>query len=187
MGLYLFPREALLETRPFLVAASGGGADDLMVVPNGFSGALPAVPGVFVAAARRPEGADASRYLSFADVGGPVRVGLDCDRGSLRGLLRQAVARFGPRLWAELRPLRAVYPLPCPPDGGETPDAASFAALTEGRPAFFAEPFCCMACVLPEPPARLALFDTAETLRGKLALARELGAANIFGCAQTGF
>jgi hypothetical protein len=183
LRLYLFPPEAKKETRPFL-AACAGGSDDLLVVPDGHTEGIPPLPGVFVAAAKKPDWADGSRYLAFADSGGPVRLSLAYADGALRAFLQSAVSRYGSRLWAELRPLRAVYPLPCPADGGEVLGEDALAGLIAGRAAFFAQPFCCMACVLPDPPARLVLFDTDETLQKKLALCRELGAANVFGCAQ---
>ena len=43
-----------------------------------------------------------------------------------------------------------------------------------------------MACVLPEPPAHLILFDTDGTLQKKLRLAETRGADGVLGCLSCG-
>jgi hypothetical protein len=169
--LYRFPPEAGLEGRPFFAAPSGGGAADLFYVPRGCGAAAGAGAGCLLFledepdAIRLPDGRKAP-VCDFSAAGTPLP-------DPIRG-------------WVRLGPVCASFPLPCPPGGGEALSRAALAERITGKAVFYAAPFGCMACVLPQPPARLLLFDTDETLRKKLLLAEARGAEGVFGCLSCG-
>ena len=187
MYLYLFPEEALARPEPFLAAGQGppeaAAAEDLLVLPRGCGPVLP--PGnVFVYDCARPE-----RVLPPGGAETDALPAVSCSdtaHGPLEDYLRERLSAAGDRLWIFLPPLRAEYPLPCPRDGGQALTREALDERIAGNPVFYAAPFLCMACALPEAPARLILFDTARTLAEKRSLLRSLGAAHVFQALPAG-
>jgi len=169
--LYLFPPEARLETQPFFVAPSGAGPGDLLCLPRGNQAVPSAGAGCLVYSAACP---DCIRLPDGRKA--PV-----CDFSAAETPLPDPI-----RGWVRLGPVCASFPLPCPPGGGEALSRAALAERITGKAVFYAAPFGCMACVLPQPPARLLLFDTDETLKKKLLLAEARGAEGVFGCLSCG-
>lgn len=108
-----------------------------------------------------------------------VLVPTDVSGGSLRALLTDAAARFGAeRVVAELRCTAMDFPLPCFSGEGRALTRGELAALRRRAvgPVFFSEALCAKYFTLREDDGwHFILFDDAQTLRQKRALARSLG------------
>ncbi len=94
--------------------------------------------------------------------------------GTLEQRLREAKARSG-EIWLDLERTRRLFPLPCP-DGAGLPLSGDDLErlLGGGDTPFFSEALQCRIAVLRDP-VRFLLFDDADTLLRKTALAQELG------------
>ena len=171
MYLYLFPPEARLETQPFFVAPSGAGTGDLLCLPRGNQAVPSAGAGCLVYSAACPD------CIRLPD--GRKEPVFDFSAAGNR--IPERIAG-----WVRLEPARMLFPLPCPRGCGKPLSRAELMDKITGKAVFYAEPFCCMACVLPEPPAHLILFDTDGTLQKKLRLAETRGADGVLGCLSCG-
>ena len=102
--------------------------------------------------------------------------------GTLRRRLEEVCRRFGPRRIAlDLACVRADFSLPAPYGDGTALTARQLAALREQRPVFFSPELCARYFTYGQGGmTHFVLFDDADTLRRKMALAAELGI-------QTGF
>ena len=102
--------------------------------------------------------------------------------GTLRRRLEEVCRRFGPRRIAlDLACVRADFSLPAPYGDGTALTARQLAALREQRPVFFSPELCARYFTYRDGGmTHFVLFDDADTLRRKMALAAELGI-------QTGF
>ena len=101
--------------------------------------------------------------------------------GSLTEHLQEAAAKWGSsRLALDIERVRMLFPLPCPSGIGTPLSGAEFQALTEQvSPAVFFSPDLCaryFTCHRNSKP-QFILFDDAETLKRKVQIGRELGAA----------
>ena len=102
--------------------------------------------------------------------------------GTLRRRLEEVCRRFGPRRIAlDLACVRADFSLPAPYGDGTALTTRQLAALREQRPVFFSPELCARYFTYGQGGmTHFVLFDDADTLRRKMALAAELGI-------QTGF
>ena len=96
--------------------------------------------------------------------------------GTLEDYLRQALALYGARLCVRIAPVYMDFPLPCPGGVGQILSAEALKALRQGEPCFRSqalgtEYFTC----LRQGQAHAVLFDSLDSLKGKLALCRRLG------------
>ena len=97
--------------------------------------------------------------------------------GTLEGRLNQAAARYGAEhLALDLQRLAMDFPVPCPSGQGTPLTRSQLAALAAGRSTFCSDALCARYFTLTrEGRTHFILFDDAQTLRRKLALARSLG------------
>lgn len=96
-----------------------------------------------------------------------VVVGTALSGGDLRGRLEACTGRWGAeRLAVRVERTRMDFPIPCPTGEGRPLTQEQLHALARGRSIFFSEPLCALHFVL---------FDDADTIRRKLAVAAELG------------
>lgn len=121
--------------------------------------------------------------LSLPTEGAKLLVGTAVSGGSLRAMLEAAVNRFGaPRLALDLERVRMDFPLPCPSGCGTPLTQQELAALRRRAVSVYysrelgANYFTYTA----EHGTHLVLFDDAQTLRQKCALARSLGIEEAF-------
>lgn len=116
--------------------------------------------------------------------GARLLVGTAVSGGSLRALLESAVNRFGAeRLALDLERVRMDFPLPCPTGCGVPLKAEEFDVLRRKAPdaVFYSREL--MANYFTYSSAegtRFVLFDDAQTLRKKCALAASLGIEEAF-------
>ena len=106
-----------------------------------------------------------------------VVVGTALSGGDLRGRLEACTGRWGAeRLAVCVERTRMDFPLPCPTGEGRPLTQAQLHALARGRSIFFSEPLCAryFTCSADGAP-HFVLFDDADTIRRKLAVAAELG------------
>ena len=90
--------------------------------------------------------------------------------GTLEGRFRHAAAACPQRCWLLVEPISERFPLPCLTGIG-TPIPVS-----DHSPAFYSEALCCMYThAVRDGTATLTLWDTEETLRRKLELAKAAG------------
>ena len=104
----------------------------------------------------------------------PVFVSDQLCGGTLRVRLEQALTDFGARLWLLCEPVCARLPLPCRDAQEQVLGMADLMAKRSLGRAFYADAFCCNCLPAPEESA-VYLYDTAETLQKKCALAEDLG------------
>lgn len=101
--------------------------------------------------------------------------------GSLSEHLQEAAAKWGSnRLVLDMERVRMLFPLPCPSGIGTPLSHAEFQALTEQvSPAVFFSPDLCARYFTcrRNGKTQFVLFDDAETLKRKVQIGRELGAA----------
>ena len=97
--------------------------------------------------------------------------------GTLEGRLNQAAARYGAEhLALDLQRLAMDFPVPCPSGQGTALTRSQLAALAAGRSTFYSDALCARYFTLTrEGRTHFILFDDAQTLRRKLALARSHG------------
>ena len=97
--------------------------------------------------------------------------------GTLEGRLNQAAARYGAEhLALDLQRLAMDFPVPCPSGQGTALTRSQLAALAAGRSTFYSDALCARYFTLTrEGRTHFILFDDAQTLRRKLALARSQG------------
>ncbi len=95
--------------------------------------------------------------------------------GTLEGRLAEALDRCG-EVYLDLERLRRVFPLPCR-DGQGLPISPGELdrALRAGGTPFFSPELQCKVLIPPGDPVRFILYDDAETLWRKSALAAGLG------------
>ena len=109
-----------------------------------------------------------------------VLIGTAVSGGTLEYRLREAKERYGTRLALDAERLRMDFSLPCP-DGVGTPlSAEAFAALREReKPTIFFSPALCARYFTYQRGGQthFVLFDDADTLKRKLRLGQQLGAA----------
>ena len=99
--------------------------------------------------------------------------------GDLRTYL-SGLCRSGRRLALDIERLRMEFPLPCP-GGVGTPLSREQLERCMGSPTFFSPQLCARYFTYRENgTARFVLFDDAETMNRKAAIARELGFAAAF-------
>ena len=112
-----------------------------------------------------------------------VLIGTAVSGGTLEERLREAQERFGSRLALDAERLRMDFPLPCPGGVGTPLSGADFAALREREhPTVFFSPALCARYFTyrQNGQSRFVLFDDADTLRRKLRLGQQMGAAAAF-------
>ena len=152
MIVYRIPPEARHETRPFSVA--GRNTDDHQIMGELFFDA----PGHF----RLPDDA--------------VLLSTQLCGGCLSDLLKTAQAQYGMNLWLFIEPLCHVFPLPCPDGNGKEISREESTRLQSCHTVYDAPEFLCRYCTFREQAHLwVHLFDTAETISQKLALADALG------------
>ena len=97
--------------------------------------------------------------------------------GTLEGRLTQAVDQYGAEHMAlDLQRLAMDFPVPCPSGQGTALTRSQLAALAAGRSTFYSDALCARYFTLTrEGRTHFILFDDAQTLRRKLALARSQG------------
>jgi hypothetical protein len=102
--------------------------------------------------------------------------------GSLERPLSGALARYGERVALECDRVRMDFALPSPSGFGTELDAARFNALVDGKRAYYSNSLCCnYFSYLDESSApHIVLFDDAQTIKRKLALAETLGIGRAF-------
>ena len=118
-----------------------------------------------------------------ADSAAFVLVGTALSGGNLREHLCEAAKRYGRRLTLDVERVRMDFPLPCHTGKGISLSASELSALLEqSRPSVFFSPDLCARYFTykGEHGTRFVLFDDAETVKRKLRLGRELGAAAAF-------
>lgn len=106
-----------------------------------------------------------------------VVVGTALSGGDLRGRLEACTGRWGAeRLAVRVERTRMDFPIPCPTGEGRPLTQEQLHALARGRSIFFSEPLCAryFTCSAGGAP-HFVLFDDADTIRCKLAVAAELG------------
>lgn len=106
-----------------------------------------------------------------------VVVGTALSGGDLRGRLEACTGRWGAeRLAVRVERTRMDFPIPCPTGEGRPLTQEQLHALARGRSIFFSEPLCAryFTCSAGGAP-HFVLFDDADTIRRKLAVAAELG------------
>ena len=106
-----------------------------------------------------------------------VVVGTALSGGDLRGRLEACTGRWGAeRLAVRVERTRMNFPIPCPTGEGRPLTQEQLHALARGRSIFFSEPLCAryFTCSAGGAP-HFVLFDDADTIRCKLAVAAELG------------
>lgn len=122
--------------------------------------------------------------LALPADGATLLVGTAVSGGSLRALLESAVNRFGaPRLALDLERVRMDFPLPCPSGRGAPLTQLALDALRSRCPAsvYYSRELGANYFTYPAPSGtRLVLFDDADTLRRKCALAQSLGIGEAF-------
>lgn len=101
--------------------------------------------------------------------------------GNLRQRLEECARTYGrQRLALDLQRLRMCFPLPCPSGEGTPMEASELSELLERRrpSVFYSGDLCARYFTTTENgESRFVLFDDAGTLRRKIQLGRELGAA----------
>ena len=101
--------------------------------------------------------------------------------GSLTEHLQEAAAKWGSnRLVLDIERVRMLFPLPCPSGVGTPLNYAEFQALTEQEsPSVFFSPDLCARYFTchHKGSTQFVLFDDAETLKRKVQIGRECGAA----------
>ena len=97
--------------------------------------------------------------------------------GTLEGRLNQAASQYGAEhLALDLQRLAMDFPVPCPSGQGTALTRSQLAALAAGRSTFYSDALCARYFTLTrEGRTHFILFDDAQTLRRKLALARSQG------------
>lgn len=100
-------------------------------------------------------------------------IGSDTSRGFFKSRMAEAAARFPKRCILFLRPLRAIFRLPCP-DGGEALDADAARSLQGGASVFFSDDLLCKYFEVEGEDA-LVLYDDRETVQKKLEAAEAAG------------
>ena len=106
-----------------------------------------------------------------------VVVGTALSGGDLRGRLEACTGRWGAeRLAVRVERTRMDFPIPCPTGEGRPLTQEQLHALARGHSIFFSEPLCAryFTCSAGGAP-HFVLFDDADTIRRKLAVAAELG------------
>ena len=114
----------------------------------------------------------------YAAAGGErVLVNATVAGGSFRERLRQAVSRYGrERVMLDLERTCREYPLPCVQTAGRFLDPAAFGRLRQSCPSYYSPELCGRYFTYRRgSESRYVLFDDRETLRQKLAVAREEG------------
>lgn len=111
-----------------------------------------------------------------------ILVGSAVSGGSLRGLLEEAIARYGARrLVLGVERVAMEFPLPCPSGVGRPLTERELRELRRGRKVFFSPALCAKYFLLCRNGSwRFVLFDDEETMERKLALARSLGVCDAF-------
>lgn len=81
------------------------------------------------------------------------------------------------------RPIRMLFPVPCPSGVGTPLDETAADALTARHPSHFSPELVCRYCFFRDEDgdAHVFLYDTEETCREKLNLLRRLGVRRVFG------
>ncbi|MDR0906843.1 MAG: hypothetical protein LBN00_11860 [Oscillospiraceae bacterium] len=102
--------------------------------------------------------------------------------GSLERHLSGALTRYGERVALECDRVRMDFALPSPSGFGAELDAAQFAALAVGQRAYYSNSLCCNYFTYPDEISapHIVLFDDAQTIKRKFALAETLGIGQAF-------
>lgn len=108
---------------------------------------------------------------------GQVLVCTALSGGSLRELLREACGRYGPqRIALDLQRLMMEFPLPCPTGVGTPLTVQELQQRQRGRSVYYCGDLCARYFTRRQgSETRFVLFDDADTLRRKIALAEGLG------------
>lgn len=122
--------------------------------------------------------------LALPAQGATLLVGTAVSGGSLRRMLEENVCRFGAsRLALDLERVCMDFPLPCPSGCGTPLTQSAFHALRQAHPSSLYYSRSLMANYFTythEGCTHFVLFDDAQTLRQKYALARSLGIEDAF-------
>ncbi len=143
-------------------------------VPDGFSGCVFDASGL----------CEDPRRLRPAGTGGgaPEYISTRVVQGSVQQAMMRALSP-GRALFLRCEPLCEQFFLPCPSAAGRILTQEQSRLLQERFPVHASERLLCRYCYgLSDGRAFLHLFDTPQTLRQKLALARSLGVWGAFGC-----
>ncbi len=192
MTVFDFPPQALAETGCFSVL-SRCGAEELFIVPPRAlpDGDVPQDAWVYFHAPQTPPErlpitprTLVPEYLADRFPENPVMVSSQLCGGTLEARLRDALARWGERVWLLCEPLCARLPLPCP-DAQETRlSDDEMRTVRAARPFLYTPAFCCDYAADPEH-AHLYLHDTPQTVEAKLTLAASLGISHALCLPQT--
>lgn len=102
--------------------------------------------------------------------------------GTLQQLLEEAVGRFGvQRIALDLQRLQMEFPLPCPSGEGTPLTAQELAQRRQGCSVYYCDGLCARYFTCrSDGETRFVLFDDADTLQRKMALAEGLGISEGF-------
>ena len=96
--------------------------------------------------------------------------------GSFTQRLSEAAAAAPRRCWLNLEWLAMEFSLPCPSGEGRVLEPAALEAVTDRRPTFFDPDLVCRYChEYRSGKGYMTLYDTAETLGQKAAMAKDAG------------
>lgn len=122
--------------------------------------------------------------LTLPAANAKLLVGTAVSGGSLRQMLEEQAQRCGPaRLALDLERVCMDFPLPCPSGCGKPLTQSAFLALRQAHPSSLYYSRSLMAnyfTYTQEGRTHFVLFDDAQTLRQKYALARTLGIEDAF-------